>query len=285
MKTAHPSRAIMTRSLIRSLIRLIGLLVCLCALAGCGATRTAPERTLEKTPFRTPVSHVVTAPQAEDEAEQRKMKNVSLLAVNDPAERLNRTIYTFNAKLDRAVLIPVVTGYEAVVPPQLRSGIANGISNINEIPRLANAMLQGDPSKCGIIVARFVINTTLGIGGLFDPATKLEFYPQNEDFGQTLGVWGVPQGPYVVLPVYGPSNIRDSVGLAGDMVFAYYQMEYLYELAEIGDRDTARYTNTVVRGVNTRAGIPFRYYTMDTPFEYEILRFAYTKARQLESER
>ncbi|UZP66985.1 VacJ family lipoprotein [Desulfovibrio mangrovi] len=260
-------------------LHLTAAMLCLCMLTACGAKQIAPERMLEKSAFRTPVSHAV-APEMHDE-----LNNNSMLFVNDPAERINRTIYTFNARLDRAVLIPVVTGYQAVVPPQIRSGVSNGISNINEIPRLANAMLQGNPSKSGIIAARFIINSTLGIGGLFDPATELEFYQQSEDFGQTLGVWGIPQGAYVVLPLYGPSSIRDTAGTAGDMLFAYYQMEYLYDLAEIDNRELARNTNTVVRGINTRSGIPFRYYTMDTPFEYEILRFAYMKARQLETER
>ncbi len=93
----------------------------------------------------------------------------------------------------------------------------------------------------------------------------------------------MPDGAYIVLPFYGPSNARDTVGTAGDMVVSYSQMENLYDLAGFSDHALAGYVNTAVRAVNTRAGVPFRYYSTDTPFEYDILRFAYTKARVLQA--
>jgi phospholipid-binding lipoprotein MlaA len=140
-------------------------------------------------------------------------------------------------------------------------------------------MLQASQTKVNATIIRLVANTTVGLGGMFDVATDMGIPKQEEDFGQTLGVWGVPEGPYVMLPFYGPSNGRDTLGTAGDIVFSYYQMEYMFDLAGITDHSLASNINTGVRAVDTRAGIPFRYYTTDTPFEYDILRFAYSKAR------
>ncbi len=201
----------------------------------------------------------------------------------DPWEPFNRHAYTFNEGLDRVLLKPAATWYRDKIPPLVRTGVSNFIGNLNEMPTLANSALQADQNKVNVTIIRLVTNTVLGVGGLFDVATDLGFERQKEDLGQTLSVWGVPNGAYIVLPFYGPSNARDTVGTAGDMVFAYYQMEYLFDLAGISDHATAGYVNTGVRAVNSRYEVSFRYYTTDTPFEYDILRFAYTKARILEA--
>lgn len=245
-------------------------------LAACGTARTAPEHTLPDTGFRVKAARLVPA------ATLKEAEKKSLLYVYDPGERVNRSLYNFNARVDRAVLVPVVQGYEYVLPAPARTGVSNFISNLNEVPRLANCALQADQNKVNATVIRLFTNTVLGAGGLFDVATGLGFDKQNEDFGQTLGVWGLPQGPYVVLPLYGPSSGRDTLGTAGDMVLSYYQMEYLFDAAGITDRALAGGLNTGLRSVDTRAGVPFRYYTTDTPFEYDVVRFAYTKARFLQ---
>lgn len=255
-------------------VLLLALALLLCA---CGATRQAPEHTLPDTGFRAPTSHAVDA-----ETVQR-VEQESMLYVYDPAERMNRLTYNFNARFDRAIFLPIVAGYQAVFPRPVRTGVSNFIGNLNEMPSLANSALQADQNKVNVTLIRLVTNTVLGVGGLFDVATDLGFEKQKEDFGQTLSVWGVPNGAYIVLPFYGPSNARDTVGTAGDMVFAYYQMEYLFDLAGISDHALASYVNTGMRAVNSRYEVPFRYYTTDTPFEYDILRFAYTKARLLEA--
>lgn len=274
----------MPRSFIRPLRRvpgaglaclLAGLLACL-LLTACAAGKSAPDYTLPDTGFRVSSSRIVPG------AELKEAEKKSLLYVNDPAERMNRSLYNFNARVDRAVLVPVVQGYEFVMPAPARAGVSNFISNLNEVPRLANCALQGDQNKVNATVIRLFTNTVMGVGGLFDVATGLGFDKQDEDFGQTLGVWGVPQGPYVVLPLYGPSSGRDTLGTAGDMVMSYYQMEYLFDLAGISDRALAGGLNTGLRAVDTREGVPFRYYSTDTPFEYDVVRFAYTKARFLQ---
>lgn len=260
-----------------ALARRMALAALCLLLAACAATRRDPERTLPDTGFRTAVSRQM------DPEEARRLGEASMLYVYDPAERANRLVYNFNARFDRAVLLPVVAAYEGAFPAPVRTGVSNFISNLNEMPRLANCALQGDLNKVNATLVRFMANTTVGLGGLFDVATDMGVDKEDEDFGQTLKVWGVPDGAYIVLPFYGPSNARDTVGTAGDMVFSYYQMEYLYDLAGFSDHALAGYVNTAVRAVNTRAGVPFRYYSTDTPFEYDILRFAYTKARILQA--
>ena len=256
------------------LAALFVLAVLLCA---CGvANRQAPGYTLPETGFRAPVSHVVDADAAQRVDEQ------SMLYVYDPLERLNRRTYNFNAMVDRAVLVPVAVGYQWAVPQTVRTGVSNVIGNLNEVPCLANSALQANQNKVNVTLIRLVTNSVLGVGGMFDVATKLGFEREDEDFGQTLAVWGAPNGAYVVLPLYGPSNVRDTVGTVGDMVFSYYQMEYLFDAAGISDHALAGDINTAVRAVDTRANTSFRYYTTDTPFEYDVLRFAYTKARAVQ---
>ena len=253
------------------------LLLLLALLVGCGATRQAPEYTLSDTTFRVPQSRQIDAQEAQ------RIKQESMLDVYDPMERMNRLTYNFNARFDRAVLVPVVTAYQKTFPKPIRTGVSNFIGNLDEVPNLANSALQADQNKVNTTIIRLFTNTVLGVGGLFDVATDLGFERYNEDFGQTLSVWGVPAGAYIILPFYGPSNVRDTAGTAGDMVFSYYQMEYLFDIAGISDHALARNINTGVRALNTRSEVPFRYYTTDTPFEYDILRFAYTKARVLQA--
>jgi phospholipid-binding lipoprotein MlaA len=135
----------------------------------------------------------------------------------DRWEGTNRRIYNFNASLDRKVLKPVANTYRTVVPVAARHGITNVYSNYGEPANLMNAVLQGKISQAFRTLDRAIINTTLGVGGLADHATELDRPQEREDFGQTFAVWGIESGPYVVLPVFGPSTLRDSFGLAADV--------------------------------------------------------------------
>ncbi len=130
-------------------------------------------------------------------------------SVIDPLEPLNRAIFGFNDALDGAILKPVARGYQTVVPVLLRDGIANFFANLADLWTSANQMLQGKPSEGVSDLARFAINSTLGLGGLVDLASPMGLERHEEDLGQTLGVWGVPSGPYLVLPFFGPSSFRD----------------------------------------------------------------------------
>jgi phospholipid-binding lipoprotein MlaA len=134
----------------------------------------------------------------------------------DPIERYNRSMYRFNDALDRGVARPVAKAYITVTPPPVRTGISNFFRNLNSTTVIANDLLQLKPRAFFTETLRLVVNTTVGIGGLFDPASQLGIPAGDEDFGQTLGRWGVNSGPYVVLPVLGPSTARDTVGLVGD---------------------------------------------------------------------
>ncbi len=134
----------------------------------------------------------------------------------DPFEPVNRVVYTVNDKVDRAVFKPLAQGYEAVLPVQVRSCVSNVFGNISDVPTSLNNFLQGKIRDGGSDVCRVGVNTTVGILGCFDIATKWGFEKHNEDFGQTLGVWGVPSGPYIVLPLFGPSTVRDGAAIIVD---------------------------------------------------------------------
>ena len=137
--------------------------------------------------------------------------NVFSDEVNDPFEDFNRKTFEFNEKLDEKIAKPVAEKY-AKLPPKIKIGISNFFNNLEEVETFVNQMLQGKPKKSINDLTRFVINTTIGIGGFIDVASKIGLERHEEDFGQTLAVWGVGQGPYIMLPVLGPSTLRDTFG-------------------------------------------------------------------------
>jgi phospholipid-binding lipoprotein MlaA len=134
----------------------------------------------------------------------------------DPIEPVNRVIYTVNDKVDRAFFKPLAQGYEKVLPVQVRSCVANVFGNIADVPASLNNFLQGKIKEGGSDICRIGVNTTVGVLGCFDVASKWGFEKHNEDFGQTLGRWGIPSGPYLVLPLFGPSTVRDGTALIVD---------------------------------------------------------------------
>lgn len=132
--------------------------------------------------------------------------------VNDPLEPINRFIFGFNEIFQQVVLYPISSMYEIFVAPPLREAVKNIINNLKTPVILANDILQGEPGRAWTTTQRFVINTTWGIGGIFDRAQEMGYERHKEDFGQTMAVWGVGEGLYLVLPLLGPSNPRDAVG-------------------------------------------------------------------------
>jgi len=140
-------------------------------------------------------------------------------SVRDPrdhVERFNRAMFKFNTALDHAVMRPVARGYVKVIPSPMRTGVSNFLSNIHYTATIGNDILQAHFRDFARDVARLVVNTTLGIGGLLDPASRLGLEEQDKDFGQTLGRWGVHTGSYLVLPLLGPSDVRDAIGRVPD---------------------------------------------------------------------
>jgi phospholipid-binding lipoprotein MlaA len=135
----------------------------------------------------------------------------------DPFEPMNRAVFSFNEAADDYVIKPIAEAYKFVLPEFARTGVTNFFSNINDVLIGANNLLQGKPAETANDIGRFLINSTIGVLGLFDVATDMGLDKNREDFGQTLGVWGVPDGPYVMLPFFGASNVRDTVGLVVDI--------------------------------------------------------------------
>ena len=142
-------------------------------------------------------------------------KDPEAIAQNDPYEHTNRAIFDLNMKLDNAVAKPVAKFYNHAVPTFARNGVRNFLTNLNKPVTLGNDMLQGEGPRAGETIGRFAVNTTLGVGGLVDVATMIGIPDHSEDFGQTLGTWGVGEGPYLVIPLMGPDMPRD---IAGDVV-------------------------------------------------------------------
>jgi phospholipid-binding lipoprotein MlaA len=162
----------------------------------------------------------------------------------DPWEGFNRGMYTFNNKLDNALLKPVAKGYRAITPNPVETGVTNFFANLGDIRILLNNLLQFKPLAALSDTCRLAINSTLGIGGLFDVATPLGLQKHDEDFGQTLGRWGIGSGPYLVLPFFGPSSPRDSFGQIVD-----YTAGPIHEVED----DSARYGLYALKAVNKRA--------------------------------
>lgn len=161
------------------------------------------------------------------------------LAQNDPLEPTNRVIFEANMTMDRNVARPVAKFYVSAVPAFIRTGIHNVLDNFGKPVVLGNDILQGEPKLAGQTLARFFANSTLGLGGLFDVATLGGVPDHTADFGQTLGVWGVGEGPYLMMPFFGPSSPRDVVGKAGDffmdpMLYAHYNYENLANDSKLG---------------------------------------------------
>jgi phospholipid-binding lipoprotein MlaA len=197
------------------------------------------------------------------------------LQTYDPWQRLNRFSYRFNARFDRAIFLPAADGYRWL-PSPIRSGVHNMFGNLSEVDSIINYTLQGRLGYGVRSLGRFVINSTIGIVGLFDVATKLNITQSPTGFGTTLAQWGMHPGPYLVIPLFGPSTLRQGVGLLGD-----YATNYGIDLADIYRGDQS-YGVGVVNAVDQRANISFRYYSTGSPFEYETVRFLYVRKLLLE---
>ncbi len=167
-------------------------------------------------------------------------------SANDPIEGWNRAMFSFNEGLDAAVLKPVARGYQAAVPELVRRGVGNVFGNFGDGWSAINQLLQGKPVASAQMTMRVATNTLFGIGGVFDVASDLGIERQQEDFGQTLGHWGLPAGPYLVWPLLGPSSLRDSAGLPLDLSWSP---------SALTKEDPTRFGLTALRLIDTRAGL------------------------------
>lgn len=192
----------------------------------------------------------------------------------DPWEKLNRATFTFNDKFDRAIGRPVARTYIRAVPQHARTGIHNFIENLSEPVDVANDILQGQGKQTLKDTGRFLINTTFGLLGFFDVAAHVGLPEHDEDLGQTLAHWGVPSGPYLVLPILGPSTVRDAGGRYADTY-----------LNPVWDNMQSRYGNGayLMEGVDTRADLMDLNATLDSAYDpYTFMRDAYIQHRRYE---
>lgn len=164
----------------------------------------------------------------------------------DPWEGMNRSVYSFNDKLDQVALKPLAKAYVNVVPSPVRTGVNNFFGNLGDVWTATNSLLQFKGQAAVETAMRVVINTTFGLGGLLDVATEMRLPKRKEDFGQTLGHWGVPSGPYVVLPVFGPSTLRDTAALPLDA-----KGDLVQQVSDVSTRNSL----TVLHATDTRAGL------------------------------
>ena len=194
--------------------------------------------------------------------------------VYDPWEPMNRRIYNFNAIFDEYVFLPVVNAYEFVLPNFVQTGVSNFFKNLTEITNLMNSLLQFKVEKSLNTFGRIICNTTIGLGGLIDAATHAGIERENEDFGQTLGFYGLGPGPYLVLPIFGPSNLRDTGGLAVDSVVYSMMVRQLIEELDMDakDEDILYWSLTGLSAIDQRHRQSFRYFMTGSPFEYTLVR-------------
>jgi len=193
---------------------------------------------------------------------------------DDPWEPFNRSVFSFNESLDDYLLKPITKGYRFILPKPAQQGVDNFFGNYRDIYTSANNLLQGNLSMAFSDLMRVVVNTIFGLGGLFDVATPGGLEKHKADFGQTFGVWGIPSGPYVVLPFFGPSNVRDTFGTAVDL-----ETDYLFRMLP---NVALRNSLTALRVVNARNN----YYEAGDLLEgaaldkYTFTRDAYIQRRQ-----
>ena len=244
----------------------------------CAGLAQADESTVQKVDsdgFKQPLQVLKFNPGLD----QREFERSTLTALNvyDPLENMNRRLYHFNYRFDEWVFLPVVNGYTYITPSFLRTGVSNFFSNLGEVPSLVNSLMQFKGKRALDTSGRLLVNTTLGVAGLWDPATWFGLQKQSEDFGQTLGFYGVPNGAYLVLPILGPSNLRDTTGLVFD--FAVENQINFLNVSEVSSNHPELWA---LRAVDRRYSNSFRYGQMNSPFEYEKVRYVYTEARKLQ---
>jgi len=200
------------------------------------------------------------------------------LRTYDPWERMNRFTYRFNARFDEAVFFPVANAYRRM-PLPLQRGVHNFFGNLGELNSVVNFALQGRLIYSARSIGRFLINTTVGIGGLLDVAAKLRLSAAATGLGTTLAKWGIQPGPYLVIPFVGPSTLRDGIGFFGDIGAAW-----AVDIGGLYDSSGRSWALGTVNAIDQRANIDFRYYETGSAFEYEAVRFLYVRRRLIEDE-
>ena len=209
-----------------------------------------------------------------------------LTGINDSLEPFNRRMYAFNTQIDKKIVYPASRIYAAVVPKPIRKGISNFYNNFSEIPTFVNSVLQLKPGKAVNALGRFVVNSTVGVLGVADVAKNMGMKRDPETMGDTLGHYGVRTGTFLVLPVLGPSNIRDAIGSAADTMaegaVRTAAEEKLFFDTGVFDKKVYGFTRPAVTGLNARSMLSMRYGDLNSPFEYDLVKAFYYNYRKIQ---
>ncbi len=265
-------------------MRAIVLLAAL--LAGCASQRVEIRSVPPETPAADTAEAIktkktiaaVTADQNESAVPPVLPSDAPSMRTYDPWERMNRFTYRFNARFDEAIFLPVANAYRRL-PDPVQGGVHNFFFNLSEVDNVINFALQGRVGFGARSLGRFLINSTIGIAGLFDVASRLHLAPAVTGFSDTLAKWGAHPGPYLVLPLLGPSTLRDGFGYLGD-----YATSYAVDMGGLYRGSNNSWMLGVVNSVDQRANIGFRYYSTGSAFEYETIRFLYVRKRLIEDQ-
>lgn len=206
--------------------------------------------------------------------------------INDKFEPFNRRVYALNTILDKNVLYPASRVYSVVMPKVVREGINNFVNNFSEIPTFVNSVLQFKFDKAGNALERFAINSTFGIVGINDVATKIGIKRDKETMGDTLGTYGFGYGTYLVTPIFGPSNLRDGIGMIVDTGIEGITQKVIFEnplLYANGVKETIYVpARATITGFNLRSLIDFKYGDFNSPFEYDLIKMFYINFRKIQ---
>ncbi len=197
--------------------------------------------------------------------------------LSDPIEEINRKVFAFNQVVDDVVIHPIIDGYRFVVPAPVRAGVDNALSNLQSPVSFANELMQGDVDGAGKVLFRAIVNSFVGFGGLFDFAGAEGYNADVEDFGQTLAVWGVKDGPYIVMPFFGPSSLRDFAGYAVDSFIDPVRIS-----AHDAENDYISYNKSIASYLNVRNKLKDGLEELEASSidYYASVRSSYYQARQ-----
>ena len=233
-------------------------------LAGCATTMVSSDPEV-------PARHTIS-----------EFRDQSFADVADPWEGFNRSMYRFNFYFDKYLFLPVVSGYEFVTPTFVQNRVSGFYNNIGEVRNLTNSMFQLKGKESLTTFARFLTNSTVGLGGMFDPATKFGLERHQQDFGKTMGYWGADSGAYLVLPIFGPSSLRDTGGLVVDTGISYGIYSAVDPFGASDNSFVYGAGMSTLGAVDSRHQKSFRYFESGYPFEYYMVRFIYHEQRELE---
>jgi phospholipid-binding lipoprotein MlaA len=234
------------------------------AMTGCATTPTQTVEPMEPmfTMERLGVEDTVESP---------------LTVAYDPWEPFNRRVYAFNAQFDRFVWLPIVRGYQWLLPDYIEERISDWLHNQYEVRNVLASLFQLKLESTAYGLQRLVFNSTFGVFGLWDVATALGINERREDFGQVFGHWGAGPGPYLVLPFLGPSSLRDGLGYIPDFTVVVVAWDPI-----LPDAEGFTFGSFTLAAINGRREVPFRYYETGSPFEYELVRRLFLTKREIE---